>query len=258
LAWAGVFGNESENENENVSQSVLALREVLEQRFPNAKALVFRTAGAVATGLTALDAMLPGGGLPRGRLTLWQPGGGATAVLRAAALWVVATTERSAWIDAQHQVTGDGWVRGPMLIRPSSEVNALSCAEELLASGGFTLVVITGVTRALERAAVRLSRAAKNGGAALVALAEKSPIAHLRLTSHIRPDGYIWKLDPFGEPTHVEAVRIRIEASAMGWNGRTDLTLPIHTHVQRAAVDPMLRDRRGAKVRKRRMPSISS
>jgi hypothetical protein len=165
---------------------------------------------------------------------------------------VVETTERSAWIDAQHQVTADGWARGPMLLRPSSEVNALACAEELLASGGFTLVVLTGVTRALEREAVRLSRAAKNGGAALVALAPTSPVAHLRLTSQIRPDSYHWKLNPFGEPAQADAVRIRIEASAMGWNGRADLILPINSHVQRAAVDPLLRDRRGAKVRKRR------
>ena len=229
---------------------VIALREALEQRFPNAKPLVFRTAGAVPTGLGALDAMLPGGGLPRGRLSLWQPGGGATAVLRAAALSVAQTTERSAWIDAQHQVTADGWVRGPMLLRPSNEVNALSCAEELLASGGFTLVVLSGVTRALEREAVRLSRAAKNGGTVLVAVAPKSPVAHLRLSSQIRPDGYQWKLDPFGEPTQVEAVRVHIEANAMGWNGRTDLILPITTHSQRTAVDPLLRDRRGARVRR--------
>src|SRR5262245_24716096 len=59
---------------------VLALREALEARFPNAQPVIYRTAGAVETGVRALDALLPGGGLPRGRLVLWAPGGGATAM----------------------------------------------------------------------------------------------------------------------------------------------------------------------------------
>jgi hypothetical protein len=194
---------------------------------------------------------LPGGGLPRGRVTLWALGGGATAVLRAAAVSVLQRGERSVWIDARHQASGDGWVRGPLLVRPKGELNALACTEELLQSGGFGLIVLTGVERALQHEAVRLSRAVRAGGCAFVALAPGSPIAHLRLTSRIRPDGYQWKLDPFGEPAHVEAVRIHIEANALGWAGHTELVLPVHTHVPRSAVDPLLRDRRGAsRVRK--------
>ncbi|MGH7469226.1 MAG: hypothetical protein ACRENP_14820 [Longimicrobiales bacterium] len=225
---------------------LLTLRQTLERRFPNAQPLLFRTAGAVATGLGGLDALLPGGGLPRGRVTLWLPGGGATAVLRASSRAVLQRGERSAWIDAQRQVSGDGWVRGPLLIRPTSEVNALACAEELLRSGGFTLVVLTGVVSGVDREAVRLSRAAREGGSALVALANQASVAHLRVVTHIQPDGYQWKLNPFGEPTHVESVRIRVEANAMGWNGHTELILPVHTHAQRSAADPLLRDRRGA------------
>ena len=138
-------------------------------------------------------------------------------------------------------------MRGPLLIRPDGEMNGLQCAEELLRSGGFGLVVLTGVARALEREAVRLSRAVREGGSVLVALAAQSPIAHLRLATQIRPDGYQWKLNPFGEPAHVEAVRVRVEASAMGWHGQTELTLPVHNHSLRVAADPLLRDRRGAR-----------
>ncbi|MGH7461778.1 MAG: hypothetical protein ACREMA_12230 [Longimicrobiales bacterium] len=228
------------------------LRTALEQRFPNAQPLVFRTSGAVPTGLSALDALLPGGGLPRGRLTLWLPGGGATAMVRAATTEVIQRGERSAWIDAQHQMSGDGWVRGPLLMRPQGEVKALACAEELLRSGGFALVVLSGVVRELEREAVRLSRAVRDGGGAFVALAPQATIAHLHVTSRIRPDDYQWKLDPFGEPAHVESVRIRIDAKAMGWNGHTELVLPVHTHMQRTAVDPLLKDRRGVKNYRKR------
>jgi hypothetical protein len=225
---------------------LLTLRRTLEQRFPGAQPLVFRTSGAVATGLGALDALLPGGGLPRSRVTLWLPGGGATAILRAAACAAVQQGERSAWIDTQGQLSSDGWTRGPLLLRPADEINALACAEELLRSGGFALVVVTGVARALEREAVRLSRAAREGGSALVALAPGAPVAHLRMSTHIQPDGYQWKLNPFGEPAQVETVRIRVEAHAMGWNGHTVLVLPVHEHRQRSAADPLLRDRRGS------------
>lgn len=230
---------------------VLALRQTLQQRFPNAQPVVYRTAGAVATGLSALDALLPGRGLPRGRLVLWSPGGGATAVLRAASASVIAAGERTAWIDAGQLVQGDGWSRGALLVRPASEADALVCAEELLRCGGFSLVVLTGVTRALEREAVRISRAVKEGGGAFVALTPQLPVAHLRVASSIDPHGYKWKLDPFGQPTQVESVRIRIEANAMGWSGRTELVLPIAFHAQRVAADPLLRDRRGVRKRVR-------
>ncbi len=228
---------------------VLALREALQARFPNAQPVIYRTAGAVSTGVRGLDALLPGAGLPRGRLVLWEPGGGATALLRAACAATVESGERSAWVDAQRVVSGDGWVKGPLLLRPENEVDALTCAEELLRCGGFTLVVLSGVGRALEREGVRLSRSVKEGGGAFVALAAHTPVAHMRLSSQIRPDGYKWKLDPFGEPAQVESVRIRVDANAMGWSGHTELTLPVHTHATRVAADPLLRDRRGAKKR---------
>ncbi|HSL72671.1 MAG TPA: hypothetical protein VK864_20640 [Longimicrobiales bacterium] len=231
------------------SAEVLAIRDALAQRFPNAQPVIYRTAGAISTGHAALDALLPGGGLPRGRLTLWEVGGGASALLRGACAAVVMRGERSAWVDAQRVTTGDGWVKGPLLLRPENELNALSCAEELMRCGGFALVVLSGVGGALEREAVRLSRAVKEGGGAFVVLAPQVPVAHLRVNSRIRPESYKWKLNPFGEPAHIESVRIRIEASAMGWSGHTELTLAVHAHAQRAAADPLLRDRRGAKKR---------
>jgi len=73
------------------------LRRLLEGRFPDAVPVTYRTAGAVATGLGELDRVLPGGGLPRGRLAAWVPGGGATAVLQAACLEAVRRGGRAAW-----------------------------------------------------------------------------------------------------------------------------------------------------------------
>lgn len=225
---------------------VLSLKEALEQRFPNAQPVAYRTASPVSTGLSALDSMLPSGGLPRGRVSLWTPGGGATALLYAAAQ-SVAVRERSAWIDGANTIAGDTWKPGTLLLKPEGELEALVCAEELLRSGGFGLVVLSGAGKAFNREDVRLSRAVREGGGAFVALSATSSVAHLRISSRIGPDGYRWKTNPFGEPVEAVEVKVQVEAQAMGWSGRTTVTLPIATYAYRTALETKLIDRRGAK-----------
>src|SRR5690606_16338139 len=91
------------------------LRRLLEGRFPDAVPVTYRTAGAVATGLGELDRVLPGGGLPRGRLAAWVPGGGATAVLQAACLAAVRLGPGAAGGGgAGVVVRGVGWVGRPL------------------------------------------------------------------------------------------------------------------------------------------------
>src|SRR5690606_22297795 len=95
------------------------LRKLLEGRFPDAVPVTYRTAGAVATGLGELDRMLPGGGLPRGRLAAWVPGGGATAVLQAACLAAGGRGERGEWGVGGGAVAGGLCRAGPLLGRPA-------------------------------------------------------------------------------------------------------------------------------------------
>src|SRR5690606_12689137 len=156
------------------------LRKILEGRFPDAVPVTYRTAAAVATGLGALDRVLPGGGLPRGRLTAWAPGGGATAMLQAACEAAVGRGGRAAWGGGARRGGRAGGVGGgrggagegvggreggaaPVLIQPEGGWGrraALECAEELLRSGGFALVVLPGV-EVVGTDGVRLSRAAR-------------------------------------------------------------------------------------------------
>jgi hypothetical protein len=229
-----------------MSTALHELRQQLEQRFPDALPLGRGTVAAVSTGTAALDALLPGGGLARGRLTVWRPGGGATAVLRTACETAVRRGERAAWIDAGRLQSADFWRDGPLLLRPGNPVAALTSAEELLRSGGFGLVILLGAGRELTREAVRLSRAARAGGSAFVAAARDVPVAHLRLVSRIAPAGYRWRCDPFGEPVEVVGVRLEVEASALGWSGRTTLELPVRTHGLRLSPESRLGDGRGA------------
>jgi hypothetical protein len=234
----------------NLAQ-VLQLKAALGQRFPNAQPIAYRTAGAVATGISALDNMLPATGLARGRVSLWSPGGGATAILYAAAQAVATRGERAAWIDGAGNIAGDSWKPAAMLLKPEGELEALVCAEELLRSGGFGLIVLSGAGKAFLREDVRLSRAVREGGGAFVALSATSSVAHLRVTSRISPDGYRWRTNPFGEPAEITEVQVDIEAQAMGWSGRTSVSLPVVTHAYRTAIDTQLVDRRGAKLKSR-------
>jgi hypothetical protein len=231
---------------------ILLLKEALEQRFPSALPISYRTAGAVGTGVVALDNMLPANGLPRGRLSLWKPGGGATAILYAACETVAQRGERAVWIDAAGTIAGDSWRPGPLLLKPEGELESMVCAEELLRCGVFGLVVLSGAKNAFAREDVRLSRAVREGGGAFVALAEQSNVAHLQISSRIDPSGYRWKLNPFGEPADVTEVRIQVEAQAMGWSGRAQVVLPVGDFHQRSAVETSLVDRRGAQKKRKK------
>jgi hypothetical protein len=226
--------------------AVQELREPLERRFPGSLPLGRGVAPAVGTGLRELDALLPERGLARGRVTVWSPGGGATAVQRAVAGAVVEGGERAAWVDGSGGVVADFWRGGPLLVRPSGARAALSVAEELLRSGGFALVVVAGCGRDAGREAVRLSRAARSGGASLVVQAREAALAHLRIGTRIAPEGYRWRCDPFGEPVEAVSVRIEVEARTLGWSGRTSLELPVRTYGARLAGESRLVDRRGA------------
>ncbi|HEX9106214.1 MAG TPA: hypothetical protein VF832_03280 [Longimicrobiales bacterium] len=259
-----------------MSTQVLELRKILEERWPDAQPLRHATVAGVPTGIASLDRILPGGGLPRGRLSVWTPerrdaeeglsvrslpglgAPGATAVLRSACQAAVARGERAAWVDGAGVVLGDAWPRGPILLRSTApgagamdELEALVCAEELVRSGGFGMVVVTGVGRALVGEAVRLTRAAREGGSALVvvggAVAAEAPVAALRLASWLLPDGIRWRPDPFGGPAEPASVRLRVEAMSLGLESRAEFTIPVVQHAFRLSMEPGLVDRRGTR-----------
>jgi hypothetical protein len=230
-----------------VSARISALRQLLEQQFPDATPLtgVRRSTRAMSTGLESIDRVLPGEGLPRGKLTVWTPDGGATAVLRAACQSAISLGERAVWIDATW-TCGPDWQDGPLLIRPSAphRINALTCAEVLLRSGGFALVVMAGAESEGPET-VRLTRAAREGGAAFVALVRGGSMASLRIASRILPESYRWQSGPFREPAQPLEATVEVRARALGWNARTRVTLPVMPYDLRLSLDPRLPDRRG-------------
>lgn len=224
--------------------SIAALRELIEQRFPDATPANWRAADPVATGVGPLDRILPGGGLPRGQLTVWTPQGGACSMLRAACRSTVANSERAVWIDTAGTVVGAFWEDGPFLVQPRSRKDALKGAEELLRCGGFALVVLDG-TEPEGTETVRLTRAVREGGGAFVAITPHPSLAKLRMESKIIPHSYRWTHGPFNEPVEVQHATIKVRARAAGWNAHADITVPVIPHDVRLSLEPGLADRRG-------------
>jgi hypothetical protein len=156
----------------------------------------------VSTGLPDLDAVLPGGGLPRGSVVEWRgpSSSGKTAVLRAGLARLRRRGESVAWIDARHTLYAPDWtdlVPGAgefWVVRPRTAGEAAWCADLLLRSGAFGAVAFhladgsgggsrrprDGEPMIRHGAAVRLQRLAEEAGALFVVLG-KAPISALRL-----------------------------------------------------------------------------
>lgn len=230
-----------------VPAKVVELRRRLDREFPDAQPIRYATKGGVATGLAALDAALPAGGFPRGRVTLWLPGCGTTAVLRSTCGVVTAMGERAAWVDGTGGVAGVSWEAEALLFRPGSEQAAL-CVEELLRSGGFALVILTSGGAGLgDGEGVRLGHAAREGGSAFVVVAGGAPVSHLRVRSSYDVSESRWKRGPFGEPAVLEEVAVRARLESMGLDRRVRFRIPVEHHDVRLSLEPRLVDRRGVR-----------
>ena len=132
----------------------------------------------LATGMAALDAVLPGHGLPRGRLTeiTGAPGSGRTTIARQ----LVAATLQAGWwvayVDAARTLAPRDWAAlgahdGLWVVRPDDSSRGAWCADVLLRSGAFGLVVLDGAPALSRPVAVRLVRLARSSDAAFVLLA---------------------------------------------------------------------------------------
>jgi hypothetical protein len=139
---------------------------------------------ALPTGVAGLDAVLLGGGLPRGRLTeiAGPAGSGKTTLTRAIVESTVAAHGWVAYVDAQRTLDARDWVHlgdaeGVWIIRPRDAARAAWCADVLLRSGAFALVVLDGAPMLSKSAAVRLTRLARESNAVLVLLADRAGAA---------------------------------------------------------------------------------
>ena len=242
------------------------------------------------TGLAALDAVLPGGGLPPGRITelLAAPGLGKTTVARALVTTTIASGRCVAWIDATRtldprnwdgrrqtadgrpQKTDDGrqtadgrttsnqspaathsqiadsdalWV-----VRPTDSTRAPWCADLLLRTGAFALVVLDGAPVLPRVVAVRLAQLAREADAVLLLLGDGTKAAELgsALRLVMRRRGTV-TLEKGGPYQHVPLQDLENSS------GKTSGT---HGVARRLCAYPEIPDRRGvARSRQRRRPA---
>jgi recA bacterial DNA recombination protein len=128
----------------------------------------------LAFGISALDAALPQG-VPRGQITALDAplGSGGTALLLALAETTLGADEGVALVDAERSLAPQAAAHlaalGPFwVVRPKAGENAWWCADVLLRTGAFGLVIVDRGPAPARRIAVRLQRLAHDKDCALV------------------------------------------------------------------------------------------
>ncbi|HET9454200.1 MAG TPA: hypothetical protein VFO66_07955 [Gemmatimonadaceae bacterium] len=131
------------------------------------------------TGLDALDAALASNGLPRGRLTEVVGATGKLTLLREIVRAAVERGEWVAYIDATRTLSPRDWAAfgddGLCVIRPPDAGRAAWCADVLLRSAAFALVVLDSAPPISRAVSVRLTGLARESNAALVTVGTGSP-----------------------------------------------------------------------------------
>ncbi len=128
------------------------------------------------TGVPPLDVALSGG-IPRGRITevVGMRGAGKTALLRRVVRRVLQTGGWVAWVDARRTLAPRPWAElgsRLVMIRPKEARRSAWCADLLLRSGVFALVVLDGAPLLSRVNGVRLAQLARERDAALVVVAD--------------------------------------------------------------------------------------
>jgi hypothetical protein len=205
-------------------------------------------AGAFAwrLGRPDLDEALPGG-VPRGQVTEWAGprSAGKTALLRQLVRAVQEGGAGVAYVDGTATLTPAPWVFGRLgpngaapfwVVRPPEPEGVLRAAEELFKSGAFGLVIAEGGDWS-RTPVVRLQRLARETGAALVAVVERSgcvPLAGFRVQ--------------FSPDPGSQACQIRVR-------GHLSRKVPYaHDLPYRLPEDSGLPDRRGSETQRRAKP----
>ena len=134
---------------------------------------------AIPTGFHELDEAL-GGGIPRGRLTeLIGPVGAGTATLvRALVGAALSRGQGVACIDASRTLDPADWASLDCdflrVVRPRDPARGAWCADVLLRSGAFTLVVLDSAPSLARQVALRLVGLARDKDAAFVVVGDGS------------------------------------------------------------------------------------
>ena len=131
----------------------------------------------LGTGIAELDAALSHRGIPRGRLTevTGTRGSGKATLLHRVVMETISRGLGAAYVDASRTLAPRDWAGVASeagdafwVVRPKQASRGAWCADVLLRSGAFALVVLDGAPPLTRSTAVRLTRLAHDAAAALV------------------------------------------------------------------------------------------
>jgi hypothetical protein len=236
----------------------------------------------LATGIAALDAALPNGGLPRGRLTemVGAPGSGKTTLVHRMVARAVAGGWWVAYVDATRTLAPRDWAdiarrerreaygvsggvrrgadEGLWVVRPDEPSRGAWCADVLLRSGAFSLVVLDGAPVLARGVAVRLTRLAREADAALLVLGDDAKASELAGALRLRVARQALKRRGTGDAAVDAARRITVVIEKGGPYqtinaGAVDRGIAV---ARRVRAHPEVPDRRGVARQQKREPVI--
>jgi hypothetical protein len=246
--------------------SVLALRQQLAALLSPP-----RVGGTVTipTGIAELDRALSDGGLPSGRLTEIQGarGSGRTTLIRHLVTTAVAARRWVAVIDGSRTLAPREWAEAGdsgrlWVVRPPGADRSAWCADILLRSGAFSLVVLDSPPSLSRQVAVRLTRLAKEHDVALVVVGD-SPIvgSAVRLKVKRRPQKELGaqsselRARSSRVTSHESRVSVFIEKGGVQHAVEVSCVIEV---ARRLRAHPEVPDRRGVATRNRRGEKVFS
>ena len=220
---------------------------------------------AIPTGIEALDRALSDGGVPSGRLTEIQGarGSGRTTLVRHLVQTTVEARRWVAVIDGSRTLAPREWAEAGdsgrlWMIRPHGADRSAWCADILLRSGAFSLVVLDSPPPLSRPVVVRLTRLAKEHDVALVIVGDSPVIGsavRLRVTRQ-RPEARSQRTKTLESrvTSHESRITIRIDK---GGSQVVEVSCAIEM-ARRLRAHSEVPDRRGVATRNRRGEKIDS
>src|SRR5688572_14855172 len=222
-------------------------------------------AAAIPTGIEALDRALSDGGVPSGRLTEIQGarGSGRTTLVRQLVATAVAARRWVAIIDGSRTLAPREWAEAGdsgrlWVIRPPTADRGAWCADILLRSSAFSLVVLDSAPALPRPVAIRLTRLAKEHDVALVVVGDHPVIGsavRLRVKRR-KPEGMGQRIATH-TPCPMPHALITILIDKGGSQHAVEVSCVIEM-ARRLRAHSEVPDRRGVATRNRRGEKVAS
>ena len=222
-------------------------------------------AAAIPTGIAVLDRALSYGGLPCGQLTEIQGarGSGRTTLVRQLVTAAVAARRWVAIVDGSRTLAPREWAEAGdsgrlWVIRPPGADRSAWCADILLRSGAFSLVVLDSAPALPRPVAIRLTRLAREHDVALVVVGDTPVIGsavRLRVTRRRPLERNDSRFTIHDSPVRQSHITIHVDKGGLQHAVEVSCVIEMARRLRSHSEVP---DRRGVATRNRRGEKVAS